>query len=216
MRFLYLTLSLLLSLSAAIAQQKPAVGGTSDDALPRDIVEKMSRLPAIMQQQKARAAVGEMNICRIAVEIDYQTYIKFEKDTNAIYKRVLENMRTVSQVYEKEINTRMVVTGIRIFKNQETDPFAASNNIFTLQNILKNSAPANRDFDKRAYFYTKVVTGASGLASIGGIASVSRLRSRAGPQRSASRSCRPDTSNSTRRFKRTSKRIGRASSFMCP
>lgn len=175
MRFLYFTLSLLLSLSAAIAQQKPTVCGTGDDALPVHILEKMARLPAIMQQQTARAAANEMNICRISVEIDYQTYIKFEKDTNAIYRKVLENLRTVSEVYEREINTRMVATSIRIFKSQETDPFNASNNIFTLLSILKNSAPANPDYDKRAYFYTKVVTGASGLAITNGAISIARL-----------------------------------------
>jgi hypothetical protein len=70
----------------------------------------------------------------------------------------------------------MVVTSIRIFKDPGTDPFAASDNIFTLLSILTNLAPATRDFDKRTYFYTKPVSGnASGVAYIGGVTSVSML-----------------------------------------
>lgn len=176
MRALYITLLALFAFFAAIAQQKPVSCGTSDDALPEHVLRKMADLPAILQKQKARIGSGEMNICRIAVEVDYQTYVNFEKDTNVIYQKVLDDIEKVSIVYQKEINTRMVVTNIRIFKDPDTDPFAVSDNIFTLLSILTNLAPATNDFDKRAYFYTKLVSGnASGVAYIGGVTSVSRL-----------------------------------------
>ncbi|GGH51407.1 hypothetical protein GCM10007423_54800 [Dyadobacter endophyticus] len=176
MRLFYLTILTFLAFSSAIAQQKPVRCGTSDDAIPQDVLRNMARLPAIMRQQKARVGAGEMNICRIHIEVDYKTFVKFEQDTNVIFRKVLEDIEKVSEVYEKEINTRMLVTNIRIFKNPDTDPFAASENIFSLLDILTNLPPAAPNFDKRAYFYTKPVTGnASGVAYIGGVTSVSML-----------------------------------------
>ena len=176
MRSLYLAFFLFLSFFQVLAQQKALRCGTSDDAIPQDVLRRMAELPAIIRQQKARLGAGEMNICRVHVEVDYKTFVKFEKDTNAIFRQVLEDIEKVSEVYEKEINTRMVVTNIRIFKNPDTDPFAASDNIFSLLDIVNNIAPAAQNFDKRAYFYTKPVTGnASGVAYIGGVASVSML-----------------------------------------
>lgn len=175
MRFLYFKLILLLSLSTAIAQQKPVSCGTSDEALPRDILDKMARLPAIMEQQKARLQNGEMNICRIGVEIDYETYIKFEQDTNLIFRQVQEDIRKVSEVYEREINTRMVVTSIRIFKTSDADPFAKTYDIFELLSILAGIAPANQDFDKRVYLFTKTVMGAGGVGNLDGKYSVTPL-----------------------------------------
>lgn len=175
MRFLCFKLLLLLSLSAAVAQQKPIACGTSDEALPPHILDKMARLPVIMEQQKARLGAGEMNICRIGVEIDYETYIKFEQDTNLIFRQVQEDIREVSEVYEREINTRMVVTSIRIFKNPGTDPFAKTYDIFELIDILSNMAPANQDFDKRVYLFTKTVMGAGGVGNLDGKFSVTPL-----------------------------------------
>lgn len=175
MRFLYLALVLFLSLSAAVAQQNPTSCGTSDQALPKEILDKMAILPAILQQQKARTGAGEMNLCRIGVEIDYQTYLKFEKDTNLIYRQIHEDIQKASQIYEREINTRMVVTSIRIFKKQDTDPFGSTYDIFHLLGILETMAPVNQDFDKRVYLFTKNVFGAGGVANLGGKYSVSPL-----------------------------------------
>ncbi|MDR6807628.1 hypothetical protein J2Y45_004828 [Dyadobacter sp. BE34] len=175
MRFLYLPLILFLSLSTVFAQQKPVVCGTSDDALPKVILDKMAMLPTILQEQQARTGAGEMNVCRIAVEIDYQTYVQFEKDTNLIYRQVHEDIQKVSEVYEREINTRMVVTGIRIFKNPDTDPFGSTYDIFQIIGILEAMAPVNPDFDKKAYLFTKTLIGAGGVANLNGKASVSPL-----------------------------------------
>jgi hypothetical protein len=177
MRFFYIALFILLSFSTAISQQKSVSCGTRDDNLPEYVLRKMAELPAILQQQKARSGAGEMNICRIAVEIDYTTYVEFDRDTNAIFRKVLEDIQQVSKVYEKEINTRMVVTGIRIFKNAKTDPFAESDNAYAMLDVLTRLSPANQNFDKRAHFYSKQVTFVAGLAFINGAISVSPLGS---------------------------------------
>lgn len=104
MRLFYLTILTFLAFSNAVAQQKPVRCGTSDDTIPQDVLRNMARLPAIIQQQKARISAGEMNICRIHIEVDYKTFVKFEKDTNVIFQKVLEDIEKVSEVYEKEIN----------------------------------------------------------------------------------------------------------------
>ncbi|CAN0395993.1 unnamed protein product, partial [Phaeothamnion confervicola] len=176
MRIFYIALLVLCSLSQAFAQQQPVSCGTSDEALPKAVLDKMAQAPLLLEQQKARLASGEMYICRIAIDVDYQTYLKFDGDTNLISRKVMEDIHKVSEVYEREINTRMVVTNIRIFKSSATDPYDVTDNIFSLLSMLTTISPATQDFDKRAYFYTKPVTGnASGVAYISGVTSVSAL-----------------------------------------
>lgn len=175
MRSFYIAFLLLCSLSHAFAQQAQVSCGTSDEALPKAVLDKMAQAPLLLQQQNARLAAGEMYICRIAIDIDYQTYLKYDGDTNLITRKVMEDIQKVSEVYEREINTRMVVSNVRIFKNAGTDPYGETDNIFSLLSILTNMPTATREFDKRAYFYTKPVTGAAGVAYISGATSVSAL-----------------------------------------
>ncbi len=176
MRLFYTALLILCSFSHAFAQQNKVLCGTSDEHLPQALLDKMARLPAIMENQRARAAAGEMRICRIGVEIDHDTYTFFDGDTNLITRHILENTAKVSEVYEKEINTRMVVTNIRIWKDPKTDPFAVSDDIGRMLYVLEGLPPASADIDKRIYLYTKrIAGGAGGLAATPGTISVSAL-----------------------------------------
>lgn len=175
MRIFYIALLLLCSFSSAIAQQKPVYCGTSDDVVPKELLDRMARLPAIMESQRARTAAGEMRICRMAIEIDYATYSQLNGDTNLITRKVLQDIAKVSEVYEKEINTRVVVSGIRIWKDPNTDPFRNATNTYHLLDILANLPPANFEADKRMLLYAKLIDGPQGVAYLGGMYNVSVL-----------------------------------------
>ena len=136
----------------------------------------MSQLPAIMARQNTRAAAGEMRICRVAVEIDSDTYVKYERDTAAIIQTVISNVEKCSKFYEREANFRMMVTSIRIFKDTEPNPYANAYDVHTMLTILAGRQVSDQNFDKRIYLYTKPVGGgASGVAFIGGVYNVSPL-----------------------------------------
>lgn len=164
----------------AFAQEKPVLCGTRDADAPQQIRQMMSQLPAIMARQNARTAAGEMRICRVAVEIDSDTYVKYERDTAAIIQTVIGNIEKCSKFYEREANFRMMVTSIRIFKDTEPNPYANAHDVHAMLTILANRQAADQNFDKRIYLYTKPVGGgASGVAFIGGAYNVSPLENAA-------------------------------------
>jgi hypothetical protein len=178
MRVFYFLLFAPIYCFPAFAQQNKVLCGTSDEHLPKELLDKMARLPAIIENQRARTAAGEMRICRIGVEIDSDTYALFEGDTNLITRRILEDISKVSKVYEKEVFTRMVVGNIRIWKDPNTDPFRLSDNTGGLLTVLDQLPAATAGLDKRIYLYTKRMSGgASGLATTPGTINVSAFGS---------------------------------------
>ena len=175
MRIFHIVLLVLCAPSSALAQQQPANCGTSDENLPPEVRDRITRLPAILQSQRARTKAGERRICRIGIEIDYQTYIQYDSDTSLITRKVFEDIAKVSEVYEKEINTRIVVAGIRFWKDPGTDPFGTTDNTYTLLDILAGLPAPNFATDKRMYLYTKQLNGPGGVAYLGGLFNVSAL-----------------------------------------
>lgn len=172
--FKYL-LILLLSCGSAFGQEKPFACGTKDHDAPPEVMRMIRTLPAIMAQQNARTTAGETTICRIAVDIDSETYVKYDRDTVAIIQKVIENIEKASKFFERETNIRLMVTSIRIFKDGGPDPYAGQSDIFALLYILANNA-IETNFDKKLYLYTKPVTGGyAGMAFLGGSYNVSAL-----------------------------------------
>ncbi|WP_221389908.1 M12 family metallo-peptidase [Dyadobacter sp. NIV53] len=133
----------------------------------------MRQLPGLMEKQEARTGSEKLSICRVAVEIDSDTYLKYNKDTSAIIEQVLSSIERSTQVFEKEINTHLVVTSIRIWK--DNDPFRQSNSLSILLGILASTPPATQNFDKRIYLYTKQPSDYSGIAYLPGSMSVAPL-----------------------------------------
>jgi hypothetical protein len=173
--FKYL-LILLLSYGSAFSQEKPFACGTKDHDAPQEVMRMISGLPAIMAQQNARANAGETRICRIAVDIDSDTYVKYQRDTVAIIQKVIENIEKASKFFERETNIRLMVTSIRIFKDGGPDPYAGQSDIYALLYILANNA-TEPNFDKKLYLYTKPVTGGfTGLAFLGAPSTCPRLK----------------------------------------
>ncbi|RIV25195.1 T9SS C-terminal target domain-containing protein [Fibrisoma montanum] len=147
--------------------------GVNDRVLPDSTVRLMGRLPQLMAQQRARKAAGERNICRVAVEIDSDTYVEFDKDTNRIKSFFLDKIEQTSRIYEREINTQLVVVFFHIWKDTEPDPYKGKENLYDLWPIMDRIWTTTTQlrqvpYDKRIYFITKQSSGAGGLGSLGG------------------------------------------------
>lgn len=162
-----LLLSLFVNLSL-FAQKQGISCGVNDKNLPEKTLNAMRMAPVWLAEKQSRKAVNDFYVCRIAIDIDSDTYNYFEKDTARIKYEVLKTIERVSKVYEKEINTQLVVTHINIRKDRKTDPYYGTSDIFDLLDIaydLWKRAPfKNLPFDKVMYLPTKPFKGAGGVA----------------------------------------------------
>ncbi|MDR6562970.1 MULTISPECIES: M12 family metallo-peptidase [unclassified Arcicella] len=163
-------LLLLLVLHQISFAQNPNIScGVNDSVLPDSIIKAMQRSPLWLQQRQARKSAEEFYVCRIAVEIDSDTYETFGKDSNYVKHEVIKVIEKVSKVYEAEIQTQLVVTLINIRKDSKTDPYRGVTNIYSLLSTLEtskvNSPFKEASFDKVVYLFTKSVSGAGGIAS---------------------------------------------------
>ncbi|GAA4437431.1 hypothetical protein GCM10023091_16620 [Ravibacter arvi] len=135
----------LLSITAPqLAAQSPVTHcGTSDATLfPK--LENYFRNSARLTT--ARTAMGEMLVYRLAIDINYNTYLLYRKDKTQITKVVHEFVRSASEVFEKEINVRLVVSDLLIWENPEPYPLNTDtdyyNNVF---DYWTKQRPGDRD-----------------------------------------------------------------------
>jgi hypothetical protein len=178
-RFFISLLSLILGAIVGVAQTKNEFYcGVNDKNLPDDIIQYMGRAKLLLVKQRARGSASPRNTCRLAVEIDSDTYLEFDKDTNRIRDLVLQQIESVSQTFEKEINTQLVVVNIHIWKDNEPDPYKGVPNIFIAMDKLKERDKFLKGigYDKIIYLFTKVSI-SGGLGNLPGPASVSPLNS---------------------------------------
>ncbi|KAB7733309.1 T9SS type A sorting domain-containing protein [Rudanella paleaurantiibacter] len=157
---------MLLGLVGATSAQDELPCGVSDRVLPDSTVRLMGQLPRLMQQQRARMAASERKICRIALEVDSDTYVEFERDTNRIKQFYLNRVEQASRIFEHEINTQLVVVYVRIWKDSDPDPYRGEGNLYTLYSIMNGvwaRTPVPVPYDKRVYMPTKSTSGAGGL-----------------------------------------------------
>ena len=173
MKQLYIAFLLACLFSVNAFPQSPLSCGVDDRNLPDSTVRLMGQLPRLMADQRARKAAGERRTCRLAVEIDSDTYLEFEKDTNRIRSYVVNQIEAVSKIYEREINTQLVVVYVHIWKDTEPDPYRGELNIYTLHSRFatvwnSQSQLTKIPSDKRIYLPTKPVYGAGGLGDLGG------------------------------------------------
>ncbi|MEA5141112.1 M12 family metallo-peptidase [Arcicella rigui] len=154
--------------------------GVNDAVLSKEILEQMKMAPIWLKQRaSARVATQELYFCRMAVEIDSDTYEQFNRDTTFIKYEVYKQIERVSKIYENEINTQLVVTYIHIWKDPTQDPYRGVNNIlnllYTLSDTWENNnalKPLSSRYDKVMYMVSKEFTGAGGVAFLGGRESV--------------------------------------------
>ncbi len=152
--------------------------GVSDQNIPDSTVKLMGQAHLLLARQNARRATSPRNICRIAVEIDSDTYLAYGKDTSAIIRDVLTNIEATSKIFERDVNTQLVVVRIHIWKDTEPDPYRNIRNAFTLLSTF--ASKWDKEFkgfpyDKACYMFTKTVEGAGGVAYLNGAYSLSPL-----------------------------------------
>lgn len=161
---------------------KPAIVpcGLHDDVLPDSVVQYMKMAPTWAKQRAARKAATDLYICRIAVDIDSDTYEQFNRDTTLIKYEVIKMIDQASRIFEKEINTKLVVSIVNIWKNPATDPYKNVSDIYALYNNLTSTwfttnaqlKSLSSKYDKLMYINSKGFSGAGGLGSLGGKQSV--------------------------------------------
>lgn len=154
---------------SVFSQEKAFTCGFDDNNLPESMVSAMQMAPTWAKERNAKKTSNEMYVCRIAIDIDSETYNYFNQDTLFIQYEIIKMIEKVSEVYEREINTRLVVTHINIWKDSKTDPYFGTLNIFSLLDILKSTWRKEEfkkiNFDNVMYLPHKQFTLAGGVAS---------------------------------------------------
>ena len=167
-------LFILISFQSLFAQKQAISCGVNDSNLSENTIKAMQMAPLWLKQKQARKAAKELYVCRIAVDVDSDTYDYFGKDSTYIKHEVLKKIERVSKIYEAEINTQLVVTYLKIWKDAATDPYKISQERFGLLNNvtvlwssnLYNTLPINKAM-------LLSIKGGGGVAYISGKFSVS-------------------------------------------
>ncbi len=151
--------------------QNPAGCGTDDSKLSDEFIR------ALQMPSQARIKDTPLRLCRIAVEIDSESYILSGRDSGRIKRLVLENIAHCSRETEEQANIRLVVTDIRIWEDPLEDPFSGNRRTIIWLNRL-GTVPANTtDYDKRMLLYLGSSDDNAGVAQMPGKHSVSPLNS---------------------------------------
>ncbi len=119
-------LSVLL-LSATIARSQHPTCGTSD-SLTEKYLQSFSQK---IDLSRARITQGEMLEYRLAVDINYQTYLLYNRDKERIEKVIYDYIQRASEVFEKEVNIRLTVTSVLIWDHPEPYPLLTDYDYFT-------------------------------------------------------------------------------------
>lgn len=132
--------------------------------------EVLNQLPQFIKERKARKqAIDDFYMCRVVVDVDYQTFLKYNGDTLFIKNEVAAMIQKTSEIYENEINTKLVLTHVNIWKEAAKDPYNNITDIFTmltnLRNSYTNSALSRIPSDVVMYLNSKGFSGAGGVAS---------------------------------------------------
>lgn len=108
-------------------------------------------------------------IARIAIDVDYDTYQYFNFNEELIRFELNKMIQKVSMLYEKEINTKLIVSEVHIWKSENEDPYRNEFDIYRMLSLLRENVLEKSifslDFDFYMYLPTKNFLGAGGLAS---------------------------------------------------
>ncbi len=149
-------------------QEQAVVCGFDDNEIP---IESLQSLRGILDKSKLRpASTNDFYFCRVIVDVDYQTFLKYNGDTLFIKNEVANMIQRVSKIYENEINTKLVLVYTNIWKEASKDPYNNISNISTMLNNLRavyasNTSLSRISSDVVMYLNSKGFSGAGGLAS---------------------------------------------------
>ncbi|WP_138475885.1 zinc-dependent metalloprotease [Dyadobacter bucti] len=111
------------------AQQVPSCG-TPDSAVA-DYLEKYAKVKDLT---RARAASEDKLEYRLALDINYKTYLSYNGDKSLITKAAHEFIEKASAVFEKEVNIKLTITDILIWDKPE--PYPLEQDIDYFNNVL--------------------------------------------------------------------------------
>ncbi len=166
MKFTFPSL-LFLFLLSTLSFAQDITCGFDDNEISQDI---MKQLPQFIKERKARKqAIDDFYMCRVVVDIDYQTFKKYNGDTLFIKNEVAAMIQKTSEIYENEIGTKLVLTYINIWKEEAKDPYNNVSDIFVmltnLRNAYTNTSLSKIPSDVVMYLNSKGFSGAGGVAS---------------------------------------------------
>lgn len=162
-------------LFAQQTQEAPTCG-VNDAQMSTEVLSRVRNAKNFIKASKALRTIQTGTwICRLAIEIDSETFEKFERDSAFVKREVINTVAQVSKMYEKELNVRLVPTVIHIWKDAATDPYRGKRNIYDLLGLFqsqwnyydefKKLAP---QYDKAVFMTSKALLGAAGIAYLGG------------------------------------------------
>lgn len=98
---------------------------TSEDNIPANIMQLMHEKPAENPQD------AETLELQLAIEADYNLFKRFNFDRAKALAYISLAIATVSEIYERELNVRVVVSNMRLWE-AAADPYSDSENAMTL------------------------------------------------------------------------------------
>ncbi len=166
MKFTFPSL-LFLFLVSTLSFAQDITCGFDDNEISQEI---MNQLPQFIKERKARKqAVDDFYMCRVVVDVDYQTFKKYNGDTLFIKNEVAAMIQKTSEIYENEIGTKLVLTYVNIWKEEAKDPYNNVGDIFVmltnLRNAYTNTSLSRIPSDVVMYLNSKGFSGAGGVAS---------------------------------------------------
>jgi hypothetical protein len=158
---------LLLFLVSTFSLAQNITCGFDDNEISQEI---MKQLPQFIKERKARKqAIDDFYMCRVVVDVDYQTFKKYNGDTLFIKNEVANMIQKTSEIYENEIGTKLVLTYVNIWKEEAKDPYNNVTDIFVmltnLRNTYTNTSLSRIPNDLVMYLNSKGFSGAGGVAS---------------------------------------------------
>ena len=136
MKFTFPSL-LLLFLVSTLSFAQDITCGFNDNEISQEI---MNQLPQFIKERKARKqAIDDFYMCRVVVDVDYQTFKKYNGDTLFIKNEVANMIQKTSEIYENEIGTKLVLTYVNIWKEEAKDPYNNVTDIFVMLTNLRNA-----------------------------------------------------------------------------
>ncbi len=136
-------LFLLLALPFFINAQPALKCGTADSTLI-PILER--HFGDITRLKSARTTMGEPLVYRLAVDVNYNTYLLYRRDKIRISEVVHQFIEKASQVFEKEINIRLVVTDLLIWDTPEPYPLVNDMDYYSnINDYWVTRRPGERD-----------------------------------------------------------------------
>ncbi|MCE7038732.1 M12 family metallo-peptidase [Dyadobacter sp. CY312] len=105
--------------------------GTSDSTVASYLAKYVQK----RDLTAARTSAGEKLEYRLALDINYQTYLLYQKDKELLTKTAYRFIQKASEIFEREINVKLVVTSILIWDKPE--PYTLTQDYEYFDNVLQ-------------------------------------------------------------------------------